>query len=79
VIELQAGGSCYSRRLPPPRWLGGVISNEACKKLVRCSEEELCEGARPMEAVKSNLVKRVIEIPSLVGRFLRCPAYGLGG
>ena len=33
-----------------------VVSVEARKKLVRCSEEELCEGhcARPAEAVKSN-------------------------
>ena len=33
-----------------------VVSVEACKKLVRCFGEELCEGhcARPMEATKSN-------------------------
>jgi hypothetical protein len=56
VIELQAGGACYPWRLPPPRWLGGVIFVEARKKLVRCSGEELCEGhcSRLAEAVKSN-------------------------
>ena len=33
-----------------------VVSVEARKKLVRCSEEELCEGhcARPVGATKSN-------------------------
>ena len=33
-----------------------VVFVEARKKLVRCSEEELCEGhyARPVGAVKSN-------------------------
>ena len=44
-----------------------VVSVEAHKKLVRCSGEELCEGhyARPTGAAKSNLVERVIELPSL--------------
>ena len=33
-----------------------VVSVEACKKLVRCFGEELCEGhcARPVGAAKSN-------------------------
>jgi hypothetical protein len=59
VIELQAGGACYSWRLPPPIWLGGVISIEARKKLVQCSREELCEGhyARLVGAIKSNSSK----------------------
>jgi hypothetical protein len=59
VIELQAGGACYSWRLPSPRRLGGMISVEAHKKLVRCSKEELCEGhcARPAGAAKSNSSK----------------------
>jgi hypothetical protein len=48
VIELQADGACYSWRLPPPRWLGGMVSVEARKKLVRCSREELCEGHCPV-------------------------------
>jgi hypothetical protein len=36
-----------------------VVSVEACKKLVRCSGEELCEGhcARPAGAAKSNSSK----------------------
>jgi hypothetical protein len=59
VIELQAGGACYSWRLPPPRWLCGVVSIEAYEKIVRCSREELCEGhcARPAGAAKSNSSK----------------------
>jgi hypothetical protein len=36
-----------------------VVSVEACKKLVRCSGEEFCEGhcARPAGATKSNSSK----------------------
>ena len=36
-----------------------VVSVEACKKLVRCSGEVLCEGhcARPTGAAKSNFSK----------------------
>ena len=36
-----------------------VVSVEAHKKIVRCSEEELCEGhcARPTGATKSNFSK----------------------
>ena len=66
MIELQAGGVCYSWRLPPLRWLGGG-SVEARKKLVRRSGEVLCEGhcARPWEPRRATLVKRVIELPSL--------------
>jgi hypothetical protein len=38
-----------------------VVSVEACKKLVRCSREELCEGhcTRPAGATKSNSSKSV--------------------
>jgi hypothetical protein len=56
VIELHAGGACYSWRLPPSRQLGGVISTETRKKPVRFSREELCEGhcACPMGTAKSN-------------------------
>ena len=25
IVVLQAGGACYSWRLPPPRWLGGGL------------------------------------------------------
>ena len=47
-----------------------VVSVQACKKLVRCSGEELCEGhcARPVGAAKSiTLVESVIELSSLLG------------
>jgi hypothetical protein len=32
----------------------------------------------PRELQRATLVERVIELPSLVGRFLRCPMCGLG-
>ena len=57
MIELQAGGACYSGC----HLLDGlvVVSVEARKKLVWCSREELCEGhcARPTGAAKSNSSK----------------------
>ena len=58
-----------------------VVSVEARKKLVRCSGEEIVRGTvlTPREPRKATLVKRVIELPSLVGRFLRCPMCGLSG
>ena len=58
-----------------------VVSVEARKKLVRCSEEELVRGIvlAPREPRRATLVKRVIELPSLPGRFLRRPTCGLGG
>ena len=33
----------------------------------------------PWEPQRATLVERVIELPSLVGRFLQCPTCGLGG
>jgi hypothetical protein len=58
-----------------------VVSIEARKKLVRCSEEEIVRGTMltPQEPRRATLVERLIELPSLVGRFLRCPMCGLGG
>ena len=46
-----------------------VVSVEACKKLVRCSGQEFCEGIAlaPRESRRATLVKRVIELPSLKG------------
>ena len=46
-----------------------VFSIEARKKLVRCSEEELVMGIvlAPRESRRATLVKRVIELPSLLG------------
>ena len=49
-----------------------VVSVEARKKLVRGIVLALREPRR------ATLVKRVIELPSLVGRFLRRPTCGLG-
>jgi hypothetical protein len=58
-----------------------VVSVEARKKLVRCFREEIMRGTMltPQEPRRATLVERVIELPSLVGRFLRCPTCGLGG
>ena len=46
-----------------------VVSVEACKKLVRCSREELCERIvlAPRETRRATLVERVIELLSLLG------------
>ena len=55
-----------------------VVSVEARKKLVRCSGEVIVRGIvlTPREPQRATLVERVIEIPSLVGRFLRCLTSG---
>ena len=44
-----------------------VVSVEAHKKLVRCFEEELCEGhcVATLEPRRATLVERVTELPSL--------------
>ena len=46
-----------------------VVSIEARKKLVRCSEEELCGGIvlALRELRRATLVERVIELQSLLG------------
>ena len=52
---LQAGGACYSWRLPPPRRLGGGLHQsmqEACALLWRRDCERDC--AHPAGAAKSN-------------------------
>jgi hypothetical protein len=57
-----------------------VVSIEACKKLVHCSREEIVRGIvlTPREPRRATLVERVVDLPSLVGRFLRCSMCGLG-
>ena len=51
------------------------------KKIVWCSREVIVRGTMltPWEPQRATLVECVIELPSLVGRFLRCPMCGLGG
>ena len=51
------------------------------KKIVLFSREVIVRGIvlTPWEPQRETLVERVIELPSLVGRFLRCPTCGLGG
>ena len=51
------------------------------KKIVRCSGEVIVRGIvlTPWEPRRATLVEHVIELPSLVGRFLWCPMCGLGG
>ena len=53
--RVEAGGACYSWRLPPPRWLVGGLHRspqKACAVLWRSD----CEGdcAHPVGAAKSN-------------------------
>ena len=64
--------------------LDGLVacdSIEAREKIVRCSGggfvRMIVLTLRGLQ--RATLVKRVIELPSLVGRFLRCPTCGLGG
>ena len=56
-------------------------SVEAREKIVRCSGEGFVRGIMltPWGSRRATLVERVIELPSLVGRFLRCPMCRLGG
>ena len=51
------------------------------KKIVRCFGEVIVRGIvlTLREPRIATLVERVIELPSLVSRFLRCPTCGLGG
>jgi hypothetical protein len=70
---------CYSCHL-----LDGLVacdSVEAYEKIVRSSGEWFVRGIVlvPREPRRATLIKRVIEILSLMGRFLRCPTCGLGG
>ena len=64
--------------------LDGLVacdSIEARKKIVRCSGGGFVRGIvlTPRGLRRAILVERVIELPSLVGRFLRHPMCGLGG
>jgi hypothetical protein len=56
-------------------------SSKLTKKITRCSGEVIVRGIvlTLRELQRATLVERVIELPSLVGRFLRCPMYGLSG
>ena len=58
-----------------------VVFVEACKKLVMCSREEIVRGTVliPREPQRATLVERIINLPSVVDRFLWCPTCGLGG
>ena len=58
-----------------------VVFVEARKKLVRCSGEVIVRGSvlTTREPRRATLVERVIELPSLVGRFLQCPTCELDG
>ena len=51
------------------------------KKIARCSKKVIMRGVvlALREPRKASLVEHVIELPSLVGRFLWCPMCGLGG
>jgi hypothetical protein len=64
--------------------LDGLVacdSIEAREKIVWCSEGEFVREIvlTPWRSWRAPLVERVIELPSLVGRFLRCLTCELGG
>jgi hypothetical protein len=79
VLVLQASGACYSWRLLPPRWLGGLWLRQSTK-IMWCFGEGLWGGIvlSPWGLRRATLIERVIELPSLVGRFLQRPTCGLG-
>ena len=56
-------------------------SFEAREKIVWCSGGGFMRGIvlTPWEPRRATIVERVIELPLLVGRFLRCSTCGLGG
>ena len=67
---MQAGGACYSWKLPPPRWLGGEFS--IVKHIIRlcgAPKKSFVRGIvlAPWEPQRATLVKHVIELPSLLG------------
>ena len=64
--------------------LNGLVacdSVEAHEKIMQCSGRGFVRGIvlTLRESRRATLVERVIELPSLVGRFLWCPTCGLGG
>jgi hypothetical protein len=64
--------------------LDGLVacdSVEAREKIVRCSGGGFVRGIvlTLRGSQRATLVERVIDLPSLVGRFLRCSTCGLGG
>jgi hypothetical protein len=65
---LQAGGACYSRRLPPPRWLGDLwlcrSSQEDCARLWRSFVRGIV--LTPWGSWGAILVEHVIELPHLM-------------
>jgi hypothetical protein len=81
VIELQAGGACYSWRLPPPRRLGGLWLRQSMQEDCAVLRRRIVRGIVlvPWGSRRATLIERVIELPSLVDRFLRCPTCGLSG
>jgi hypothetical protein len=68
VFVLEAGGACYSYRLPPPRRLGGLwlrrSSQEDCARLRRSFVREIV--LTPWGSRRATLVDRVIELPYLM-------------
>jgi hypothetical protein len=68
VFELQAGGACYSWRLPHPRWLGGLrlrrSSQEDCARLRRRFVRGIV--LTPRGSRRATLVERVIDLPHLM-------------
>ena len=70
MIELQAGGACYSWRLHLLDGLVVCLRHEARKKIVRCSGEVIVRGIvlTPRESRKATLVERDVKSNKWSGR-----------
>jgi hypothetical protein len=62
---LQASGACYSWRLPPPRWLGGLWVRRSLQKDCARLQRSFVRGIvlTPRGSRKATLVEHVIELP----------------
>jgi hypothetical protein len=80
MFVLQASGSCYSWRLPPPRWLGSLWLHWSTQGDCAMLQRRICEGyrAHPAGAAKRNTSRVSLSYPHFWGRFLRCPTCRLG-
>jgi hypothetical protein len=63
--------------------LDGLVACDSveARRNVRCPRGGFVRGVvlTPWGSRRATLVERVIELPSLMGRFLRCLTCGLGG
>ena len=61
---LQAGGACYSWRLPPPRWLGGLGLHRSMLGDCAVLQRRDCEryGAHPVGIAKCNSIGSCVSL-----------------